>query len=157
LCRQIAWEQAPGVPLEAPPPQLCLQPRALAHIRLRLSPRKRAINSRMIVTCLPLRDRAPSQARLSLHAASRAPLPTPAPGRQRFPCLCSRMCESRPQGPIPAGALPCTTPCLGLSKVQKASCLRLFPCFTKCCRRRATAHTSTCLSSAAHGPKASSV
>lgn len=50
LCGQIAWEQASGVPLEAPPPQLCLEHSTLDHIRLLLSQRKRAINSCMIVT-----------------------------------------------------------------------------------------------------------
>lgn len=53
-CRQIAWEQASGVPLEAPPPQLCLEWSTLARIRLWLSQRKTTINSRVIVTCLAL-------------------------------------------------------------------------------------------------------
>lgn len=54
LGRQIAWEQTSGVPLEAPPPQLCPDWSALALIRLRLSQGKRAINSCMIVTCFAL-------------------------------------------------------------------------------------------------------
>lgn len=52
--RQIAWEQTSGAPLEAPPPQLCPDWRALALIRLRLSQGKRVINSCVIVTCFAL-------------------------------------------------------------------------------------------------------
>lgn len=55
LGRQIAWEQTSGVPLEAPPPQLCPGCLALlALIRLGLSQGKRAINSCMIITCFAL-------------------------------------------------------------------------------------------------------
>lgn len=49
---KIAWEQASGVPLEAPPLHISLQWSAPAQIRQWLSQQKRAINSGMITTCL---------------------------------------------------------------------------------------------------------